>query len=701
MRYDFNELSQLLEPRSVAIIGASADPTRIGGRPIATMLKAGYGGRILPVNPNRDEIQGLTCYSYIEALPDAPEAAIVAVPARAAVDVVDALGRQGCKMVTMFTAGFAELDREGRGEQDRLTGIARQYGMRLLGPNTLGCWNVDIGYFGSFTSSLDLGFPLAGNIGMASQSGAFGTHLAAVARRRGIGVPILVTTGNEADITVADAIGWMAQSDRIDVICAYQEGFSDPDRMLAALNAARGADKPVFILKSGRSEVGGRAATSHTASMTGDDAVADEVLRAHGAIRVCDTEQMLDFAYVARKRIYPVENSLGVVTVSGGAGIVASDEAEQQELPMPPMPEDAQTELRALLPFCAPVNPVDCTAQALNDLSLFQKFTHAALAKGGYASVICFATTVAGSAAIAPRFLEALAPLRKEFPDRLIVICAVAPPDIVRRYEDAGFLVFEDPCRATRALAAMGRVGKALTMTAPVRQAVPEIPLPPTTPDEFQAKALLSAAGIQVSAERLVHDSERARDAAQEIGFPVVMKIVSPDILHKSDIGGVMLNIGSSEEAASAYNKLIAAARKHRPHARISGVLVARQITGGVECFMGISRDPSFGAMAAFGLGGIFVELLHDIALRQCPFDEAAAREMILSIRGAPILTGARGRAPVDLDALARSLSCLSVFAAGAGARLVSVDLNPVLALQEGEGAVALDAVIELEEAEP
>ncbi|MDP0927385.1 acetate--CoA ligase family protein [Paracoccus onubensis] len=701
MRYDFNELSQLLEPRSVAIIGASADPTRIGGRPIATMLKAGYGGRILPVNPNRDEIQGLTCYSDIEALPEAPEAAIVAVPARAAVDVVDALGRQGCKMVTMFTAGFAELGREGRGEQDRLTGIARQYGMRLLGPNTLGCWNVDIGYFGSFTSSLDLGFPLAGNIGMASQSGAFGTHLAAVARRRGIGVPILVTTGNEADITVADAIGWMAQSDRIDVICAYQEGFSDPDRMLAALNAARGADKPVFILKSGRSEVGGRAATSHTASMTGDDAVANEVLRAHGAIRVCDTEQMLDFAYVARKRIYPVENSLGVVTVSGGAGIVASDEAEQQELPMPPMPEDAQAELRALLPFCAPVNPVDCTAQALNDLSLFQKFTHAALVKGGYASVICFATTVAGSATIAPRFLEALAPLRKEFPDRLIVICAVAPPDIVKRYEDAGFLVFEDPCRATRALAAMGRVGKALTMTAPVRQAVPKIPLPPTTPDEFQAKALLSAAGIQVSAERLVHDSERASDAAQEIGFPVVMKIVSPDILHKSDIGGVMLNIGSSEEAASAYNKLIAAAQKHRPDARISGVLVARQITGGVECFMGISRDPSFGAMAAFGLGGIFVELLHDIALRQCPFDEAAAREMILSIRGAPILTGARGRAPVDLDALARSLSCLSVFAAGAGARLVSVDLNPVLALPEGEGAVALDAVIELEEAEP
>lgn len=700
MHYDFGGLSRLLEPDSVAIIGASADPTRIGGRPIRAMLQGGFKGRILPVNPKRDRVQDLTCYPDIAALPEAPDAAIVAVPAHAALDAVDSLGRCGCKAVTMFTAGFAELGEDGRKEQERLVALVRRHGMRLLGPNTLGCWNVDLGYFGSFTSSLDLGYPLPGKIGMASQSGAFGTHVAAVARRRGIGVPVLVATGNEADITVADAIGWMAQSDRIDVICAYQEGFTDPDRMLAALDAARQAGKPVFILKSGRSEVGGRAAASHTASLAGDDAVADEVLRAHGAMRVNDTEQMLDLAYVARQRIYPVDNSLGVITVSGGAGIVASDEAEQQDLPMPPMPGEAQAELRALLPFCAPANPVDCTAQALNDLNLFRAFIHAALDKGGYRSVICFATTVAGSPEMAPRLLEALLPLREEFPDRLIVICAVAPPEIVKRYEEAGFLVFEDPGRATRALAAMGRVGNLLSARPVQVDTLSDIRLPSTAPDEFHSKALLAKAGITVSPEKLVHSAEEARDAALEIGFPVVMKIVSPDILHKSDIGGVRLNVTSPDEAASAHDELLAAACKHRPDANINGILVAQQVSGGVECFMGISRDPSFGPIAAFGLGGVFVEILRDIALRQCPFDQETAREMILSIRGASILTGARGRPPADLDALARMLSRLSHFAAGAGPRLVSVDLNPVLAMPRGQGAVALDAVIELQEEE-
>ncbi|MCR4265280.1 acetate--CoA ligase family protein [Nitratireductor sp. ZSWI3] len=694
MRYDFAALGALLQPRSVAIVGASSDPTRIGGRPIAAMLSAGYRGRILPVNPGREEVQGLPCYASVAELPEVPEAGIVAVAAKHAPGVVEALGERGCRSVTLFSAGFAETGAEGEKAQAELLSIARRHGMRVLGPNTLGVYNVGIGYYGTFSSSLEMAFPLPGNIGIASQSGAYGAHLAAVARSRGLGASVLITTGNEADVTVADAIGWMAGSDAVDVICAYQEGFRDAGRLIAALEAARAAGKPVFMLKSGRSRLGASAAASHTASLTGDDAVAEAVLAEHGVIRVRDTEQMLDFAYAARQRIYPADNSLGVITVSGGAGIVATDEAEIAGLPMPLMPEEAQARLKEILPFGAPANPLDCTAQALNDLSLFEAFTRAALKDGGYRSILCFLTYVAGGATLAPRLLETLRKIRTDYPDRLLSLCIIADPEVTRAYEEAGFLTFTDPSRAVRAIAAMGQVGDRLAARPAARPRLPRVTLPAASPDEHAAKALLADAGIAAAPERIVHSAEEAAAAAQALGFPVVMKIVSPDIVHKSDIGGVRLGLGDAEAVRAAHDGILDAVRTAAPEARIAGVLVARQLTGGVECLMGINRDPVFGPVAVFGLGGIFVEILDDVAIRPCPFDRNAAREMILSIKAAGVLTGARGRAPADLDALASMLSRLSAFAAAAGPRLRAIDLNPVLALPDG--ACALDAVIEI-----
>ncbi len=693
--FDFSALEALLAPRSVAIIGASADPTRIGGRPIAAMLAAGYSGRILPVNPGRTQVQGLDCFATIADLPEAPDAGIIAVAANQAPEVVAALGERGCRAVTLFSAGFAETGAEGEQAQAAVLAIARRYGMRVLGPNTLGVYNVGIGYYGTFSSSLEMAFPLPGTIGIASQSGAYGAHLAAMARTRGLGASVLVTTGNEADVTVADAIGWMAGSDSIDVICAYQEGFRDVNRMLAALAAARAAGKPVFMLKSGRSRLGASAAVSHTASLAGDDAVAEAVLAEHGVIRVHDTEQMLDFAYAARARIYPVGNSLGVITVSGGAGILASDEAESVGLAMPPMPMAAQARLKALLSYGAAANPLDCTAQALNDLSLFEAFTRAALSDGGYRSILCFLTYVAGSATLAPRLLETLRQIREDFPDRLLVLCIIANEAITSAYEEAGFLTFNDPSRAVRAIAAMGRVGEMLARTPAARPDLPVVCLPSASPDEHEAKLLLAAAGITAAAEQVVHCAEDAAAAAAEIGFPVVMKVVSPDLVHKSDVGGVRLNLADADAVRAAYAGIFDAVRTGAPTARISGMLVARQLCGGVECLMGISRDPAFGPVAVFGLGGIFVEILDDVAIRPCPFDVDTAKAMILSIKAARILTGARGNQCVDLDALAQMLSRLSAFAAAAGPRLRAIDLNPVLALPDG--AYALDAVIEID----
>ncbi len=696
---DLSHIDGLLTPRSVALIGASEDVTRIGGRPIAAMLKAGYKGRIFPVNPKRETVQGLKCYASIDDLPEAPDAALIAVPARMVPEAIEALGRKGCKAATLFSAGFAEIGDEGVAAQEELVALAHQHGIRLLGPNTLGVYNVDIGYYGTFSSSLDTGYPRPGNIAIASQSGAFGAHLGALARDRALGASILITTGNEADITVADAIHWMAQRDGIDVICTYMEAVTDPSALLAAFDAARAAGKPVIALKAGRSVVGAQAAASHTASLTGDAVVADAVFRDHGVIIVRDPESMMDIAYAASKKVFPSAHSLGVITVSGGAGIVISDEAERIGLPMPAMPEPAQAKLKALLPYASPVNPLDCTAQALNDPSLLESFTRAALEEGGYGAVLCFLTYVAGSPAISEDILSAMKPLRAEYPDRIIAFCALGAPEVLERYDREGILVFNDPCRAARAIHSICSVGVAqaaeLTVQMPASK---RVDLPDHTPDEAEAKVILVDAGIACAPEIRTQNALEAVAAAEGLGYPVVMKILSPDIIHKSDIGAVKLNLASADDLRNAFEGIMQAAKTNAPDAAIGGVLVAKQLTGGVECLMGINLDPTFGPVAVFGLGGIFVELLDDVALRVCPFDAATARDMILSIRGAPILKGARGQEPVDIDALAQMLSRLSAFAAGAGNRLLSIDLNPVLAMPKGQGAFALDAVIELNE---
>lgn len=696
---DLSHIDRLLTPRSVAVIGASEDPTRIGGRPIAAMLNAGFQGDILPVNPSRDTVQGLTCYASIDDLPQTPDAALIAIPARKVPQAIEALGRKGCKVATLFSAGFAEVGNEGLAAQEGLLAVAQKHGIRLLGPNTLGVYNVDTGYYGTFSSSLDTGYPKPGNIGIASQSGAFGAHLGSLSRDRALGASVLITTGNEADISVADAIHWMALHDGTDVICTYMEAVTHPQALLAAFDAARAAGKPVIALKAGRSALGARAAASHTASLTGDAIVADAVFQDHGVILVRDPETMMDIAYAASRKVFPNTDTLGVITVSGGAGIVISDEAERIGMPMPAMPDEAQKRLKAVLPYASPVNPLDCTAQALNDPALFESFTRAALEDGGYGAALCFLTYVAGSPIISRDILAAIRPLRAEYPDRIIAFCALGAPEVLEQYNQEGILVFNDPCRAVRAIHAL--CGTCVAQGADRVKTMPHtalIELPDRTPDEYQAKVILANAGIPCAPEANAKNVNDAVTAAHSLGYPVVMKILSPDIIHKSDIGGVMLNLASSENVEDAFHSIMQAVKTHAPDVKTSGVLIAKQLTGGVECLMGINCDPTFGPVAVFGLGGVFVELLDDVALRLCPFDPATAREMILSIRGAPILNGARGRDPVDIDALSEMLSQLSVFGAGAGDRLVSVDLNPVLALPQGQGAFALDAVIEVEE---
>lgn len=693
----FATLTPLLAPRSVAIVGASDDPTRIGGRPIAYMRAQNYAGTILPVNPRRAQVQGLPAWPSIADMPETPEVAVVAVPAEHAVRAVEDLGSRGVKGAVVFTAGFAEIGDSGAAAQLRMAAAARAHGMRLLGPNCLGLFNARIGFYPIFSSSFENGFPRPGRIGIASQSGAYGTHLFAAARDRDLGTPICITTGNEADVTIGDAIGWLAEDPETDVIAAYAEGIREPDSLLAALAAARAARKPVVLMKVGSSTLGRAAAQSHTASIAGDDAIFDAVVAEFAVVRARTTEELLDITYAATRRVYPARNTLGVITVSGGAGVLISDAAAALGVAMPEMPEAAQTRLKELVPFAAPRNPVDCTAQVLNDISLIGRFAGALVEEGGYSSVLAFFSQTGGAGSVAPRLRAQLNEVKAKHPDRLYMLSVLAPPHMVREYDEDGFVVFADPTRAVVAIDAMGRFGEAFARAdAAPPPAVPSIALPASTPSEAAAKRLLAEAGIASAPEFACDSTDAAVAAAQRFGFPVVMKILSPDILHKSEIGGVLLDVADADAVRRGYATLIARARAAAPDARIEGVLVARQLKSGVECILGVHRDPVFGPVAMFGLGGIFVEVLKDVVFRRCPFGEDVAEAMIRSIRGAPLLLGARGRKPADVAALASMLARLSVFAHQAGPRLRSVDLNPVFAMPEGEGAYAADAVVEV-----
>ena len=689
---EFDGLTPLLAPRSVAVIGASNDPRRIGGRPLAYMIARGFPGRLMPVNPNRESVQGLPAYPTVAALPEVPDVAVVAVAAEQAVAAVAELARAGTGAAIVLTAGFAEVGEQGAALERRL--LAAAGAMRLLGPNCLGLFNARAGYFPIFSSSFESGWPLPGVIGIASQSGAYGTHLFALARNRRIGTPLCVTTGNEADVSLAEVIGWMAEDPGTEVICAYAEGIRDGARFVAALEAARAARKPVVMMKVGRSALGRAAARSHTASIAGDDAVTSAVLAEFGVVRARNTEELLDIAYAATRRIYPARNTLGVVTLSGGAGVLISDAAEALGLPMPPMPEAAQARLRALVPFCAPANPVDCTAQAFNDMDLIGAFAGSMVEDGGYTSTLAFFTQAGGAPSIAPHLRAQLGGVRARFPERLYALSVIAPPEMVADYESDGFLVFEDPTRAVVALHAMGVFGAAFARGPDAAPPVlPTFVLPGETPSEAGAKALLAGLGIACVPERACATADAAAETAGSYGFPVVMKVLSPDILHKSDIGGVLLDVSSEDVVRAGFATLLA--RGHAvAGARIEGVLVAPQMRGGVECILGAVDDPVFGPVAMFGLGGVFVEVLGDVAFHRCPFGTDVAARMIASVRGAALLAGARGRAPANMAALADMLARLSVFAHAAGRRLASVELNPVFAT--ADGAFAADAVLEV-----
>lgn len=688
-------LDALLRPRSIAVVGASDDPTRIGGRPIRHLKDGGYYGAIYPINPSRVSVQGIKAWPNLGAVPGPIDCAVLVLAAGAVLDAVRQCAALRVGAVVIYSAGFAELGADGQRLQHEIAAVARAAGMRIVGPNCLGVYNIASR---AYLCSTDLfQQPVPGrHIGLVSQSGGFGSHVLKLAQGQGLIIGKWITTGNECDVEFGEALAVLAADPEVDILVGYIEGIRNRDTFLDALRIARAQQKPVVLMKVGRTEKGAHAAASHTASLAGTDAVYDAVMREYGVWRASCTDELLDVIYALRLAPHlPAAATLGVMTPSGGIGAQIADFASDAGLDLPPLPESAAAALHARIANAAIGNPVDITGQYMNDIGLVAESVDILQSSGAYEMVLAFLGINASVPSMEKPLIESMTRLRAKHPGALVALAMVAPETVVRQYEAAGFLVFSEPRRAVIALAALTHFARVFAAPPPVVMARGAVHLPLSMVfNEVEAKEIAAACTIALPPERCVTDVRGALAAAQDIGYPVALKVVSRDLLHKTDVGGVALGLADAQALEAALTAMQSTLAACTPTARIEGYLVSAMVGGGVECIVGVHRDPLFGPVIMFGLGGVMVEVMKDAALALAPVDEAGARRLIAGIKGYALLDGYRGQPRADVDALARAIARVSQLAADHADRLVTFEINPLRVMPGQGGVIALDAVL-------
>ena len=686
-------IQALLRPDSIAVIGATADANKLNGRPLHYLRRDGFQGRIYPVNPNYDEVIGMRCYPDVDSLPEAPDMAIVAVAARRVVDSVEALGRKGTRAAIVFGAGFAEMGEDGLRLELELLAAARKTGIRICGPNNLGVINAFDGVTATF-SQYAFDPPIAGPVAFASQSGAFGTGIAALARNRGVGFGYFVNTGNEVDITLTEVLEGLLDDDRIKVAAAYLEGLKNPESLLRLADKAIRLGKPLVVTKVGRKAAGIRAAASHTGALAGEDAVFDGVVRQHGIIRARNEEHMLDLVSAFSTCSIPNGRGVAIVTQSGGAAALLADRAEDLGLDVPVLGPDIQARLRDVIPpFGMPGNPVDLTAQFIAEPEILTKSVQITMEDPAvHTAVIWFQLMHA----FADALVDVLSELKRTATKPFVVCWLAAPPAALERLREEGICVIgatEPAIDIIAGLVAFGETRKRL-LKAP-RPNVPASwlanddavqPLP-----SMAARSLLVELGIPLVEAGVATNAAEAGAAAAHLGLPVAIKVESLDVLHKSDAGGVKLGLNSLDEVKTATDEIIAAVTRHDSTARIDGVLVQPMASPGTELVIGMRRDSMFGPIIMLGLGGIFVEALKDVAFARAPVLRGDVPLMIDSLQGKAVFDGVRGQPPVNADALTGVLVALSQLALE-HPEIIEIDLNPVFA--NPDGLVAVDWLV-------
>jgi acetate---CoA ligase (ADP-forming) len=671
---ELSNLEAVFKPKSVAVIGASTAPGKLGHDILANLKNGGFAGPLYPVNPKADEILGLPVYKSITDTPAAPELAVVVIPARLVAATIEQCAAKGVKAAVVITGGFAEAGPDGERLQDELAQVIRQTGMRVVGPN---CQGVNMPHHLMCAS-----WPLIttkGKIAFASQSGTVGAAFLDLAAAEQLGVSAFVSLGNRVDVDEAEVISYFNEDPHTAVIALYLEGVKRPTYFLDALHEVK---KPVVILKAGRTARGRVAAESHTKSMAGQDAIYDALFRKYRVHRADTLEELFDYAKALAYLPQPRGPRLMITTSSGGAAILAIDAAENVGLEAPePSPSLTKT-LREMLPaHCGVSNPVDLTGDAISDPSLYKKVMDATRTEYD-TQVVIFGDPIPGAA-------QVVTPGAQE----LVVFLGGAEVEREEREKlyARGIPVFPTPERGIRALGQFFRFQEKPGAIAhvPTHQEAG----PPLAPDlkllpSFEAAHLAAKAGIPVAAAPLAADPEEAVTLAHSFGYPVVLKISSPDIAHKSDMGGVALNLGSDDAVRRAYKDIMASARLYERWARIDGVSVSPMAkAGGLELILGTITDPQYGPTLMFGLGGIYTELYQDVAFCLLPADDEELADLMKRIKGYPLLTGFRGQPHRDQEALLAAMKALAIFA-GKHPELEQIELNPLLLYSQGLFAV-------------
>ncbi|HYR36520.1 MAG TPA: acetate--CoA ligase family protein [Burkholderiales bacterium] len=674
-------LGSALNPASVAIVGASDNPHKVGGRPLLYLQRYGYRGAIYPINPGRTTVQGLRAFAGIGDTPEAPELAIVAVAGEDAVTAVEACAARGVKVAVVMTSGFGETGADGLAKQKQMVDAAHRAGMRLIGPNCQGLANFATGMVANFSTIFNELEARDGPVAIVSQSGANSQAIYTLLRDKGLSARHVHATGNEADVTVADLAAAVVADEGVRLVLLYMEAIKDPPTLAAAAAEARRRDVPIVALKAGRTASGRKAASSHTGALASEDRVVDAFFERHGIWRAGDPQALVSAAqlYVSGQR--PRGKRLVFLSNSGASCVMAADHAESRGIPLAAVPAE---KLKAVLPaFAAVDNPIDVTGALLGNSGLFGGVLPI-VGEAAQCDVLVLALPVAGTGYDVPRFAQDLAAFQRRYG---IPSALAAPQPAVREpFAAAGVATFAAEGEAMDALAQVADHAALLRRPAPPLASI-AIRGPTRFLNEAKSLALLARAGLPVIEHRLCRDEQDVQSAVSQLG-EVVMKACSRDLPHKSDHGLVAIGVPDP----------IAEFRRQRERclalgARFEGVIVARRARGGRELALGARIDPSFGPLVLVGDGGIYLEALKDFRLLVPPFGEDEVLAKIAELRVAPLLGPLRGQLARDVGALARMAVRLGEALLAWDGRVASVDVNPVMVFETG--AVALDALVE------
>ena len=688
-------LRTVLNPKSVAVIGASENENKIGGRPLLYLARHGYKGKVYPINPKRAEIQGFKAYPSLADLPDAPEAAIVALAGDAAIEAVEQCARRGVKTAVVMTSGFGETDPvAGKAKEKRMRDAAHAGGMRIVGPNSQGLANFGTGAILSFSTMYIEAPPMDGPIAVVSQSGAMSVVPYGLLRARGLGVRHSHATGNDADVTVSELASVVAEDPDLKLLLLYLESIDDPFFLAETARIAHERNLPVIALKSGRTAAGQQAAKSHTGALANEDRTVDAFLAKHGIWRARDTAELVASAEMYLKGWKPKGRRLVAISNSGAVCVMAADAASAVGMPLAKLAHGTRAELGKILPgFATTTNPIDITAALLTNSGLFSQILPV-LARDSAADAFLIGIPVAGQGYDVEAFARDSADFAKATAKPLVT--AIPQPNIAARFKAHGLPVFPTEYEAVAALnqflshgelieAAKGRA--VASARAPAAAAKTAAML-----NEADSLKLLAGAGVPVVKFRLCNSADQAAAALAELGGPVAVKGCSADVAHKSELGLVRLGLNDADQVRAAFTETKQALTDHG--ARFEGAIVAKMARGRREMMIGARVDPVFGPVVLVGDGGKYVEAMPDVQLLIAPFAAAEVKEALGRLRIAPLLAGVRGEPALDVEAFCEAVLAVCRLMMKPQSGVVNLDLNPVLVGAKGEGCIALDAVV-------